>query len=499
MKDLKGRGHAPLAALLLAVFLALTCVLPMPSRAEEVPVSDGYDAAMPALLNTSQIRGTAAILMDGNSGEILFDKNANARAFPASTTKIMTLLLAVESGWDLDMTVTMPSEAADIPADSSLVPVYPGETMTFRDLLYGMMLHSGNDAANAVAVLVAGSTSGFVQRMNERAAALGCTGTHFVNAHGYHDEDHYTTAHDLALITAEALKHPEIHEIVSTFQTSIEISNRGEIRVVNTNSMLYTKSSYYYPYCIGVKTGTHSAAGHCYVGAAEKDGVTLIAVTLGCVEDGSKYVDARRLFEYGFTQYTEYSLERMFEMSYRDIVTVRVSNASEKDPRGGELELKLAQISDPDYVRLIRSEDEESVSAAAEDFKQRMRVSIADGLSAPVPEGKLVGTFYYEAQGGKPITASVIAGRAIEAQPKVTTIYDLFPALRAFSNPLVQILCVVLALLALVLILHAVAEKRRRERRRRELYEQRRREYARRRARAEKRRRARDDDLFGGF
>ena len=164
-------------------------------QAQEGSYVFGSDAVKSAL--DEKLQANCVLLADEDSGQYYYTRNIDAKAYPASLTKIMTLLLAVETGWDLDTMVTIPPEAENIPSDSSIVPVYSGETMTFRDLLYGMMLRSGNDAANAVAVLVGGSVASFVERMNARAQELGCEGTHFANAHGYHDENHYTTAQDL--------------------------------------------------------------------------------------------------------------------------------------------------------------------------------------------------------------------------------------------------------------------------------------------------------------
>lgn len=460
-------------ASVLAVLLALVFALPAYAAPED------YDSSQPSVLREDYLFGESTVVIDGETGDVLFSKDANARMYPASTTKIMTLLLAVESGWSFDMPVTIPAEAGDIPSDSSIVPVYKGETTTFGELLYGMMLHSGNDAANAVAVLVAGSLSGFVERMNARAAELGCTGTHFVNAHGYHDENHYSTAMDLALITMEALKHESIREIVSTASYTINVSPRGQIPLHSTNSMINSASSYYYEDCIGVKTGTHSRAGRCFVGAAEKDGVTLITVTLKCNSDAEKWTDTKRMFEFGFTCYTPYSLEEMFELTSSRIVTTRISNAHEDDPMGGVLQLKLTQVSNPEYERMVQTGNADALETAMADFTQRAQITLMDNLAAPITEGEFVGTFSYTARDGEVITASLIAGRSIEAQPEKTTIYDVFPFLKVFFNPLVQMLIVVLALLLAVVIIYANVRRRRRERRRRMLYEQRRREYLR--------------------
>ena len=508
-------------ASMIAVLLAF--VLPLSAMA----APEDYDASKPAVLSADHLYGESAVVIDSESGEVLFSKDARVRMYPASTTKIMTLLLAIETGWDFGMTVTVPAEAGDIPSDSSTVPVYPGEVTTFGDLLYGMMLKSGNDAANAIAVIVSGSLDAFVEKMNNRAAELGCSGTHFVNAHGYHDENHYSTAYDLALITQEALKHEEIRQIISTQSYMMTASPREPFQINTSNSMILPNSSYYYEDAIGVKTGTHSKAGMCFVGAAEKDGLTLITVTLNCESDGAKWTDTKRLLDYGFTRYTAYTLEQMFELSSSRLLTTRVSNAAEDDPMGGVLEMKITQVSDATYVRMIQTGSEEARERAITDFAQRAQITLMDNLTAPITEGEFVGSFAYTAQDGQLLTASLIAGRSIEAQPERMTIYDVFPFLSAFQNPLVLMLIAVLILLIVVLVIYSSAKRRRRERRRRELYEQRRKEYLRqqrasangaRRSASNVRssgsqrpqrsrpsnvrpvkRRSSDDDFFGGF
>ena len=500
-------------AFVIAVLLAF--VLPMSAMATPAD----YDVSKPAVLAADHLYGESAIVIDSESGEVLFSKDSRVRMYPASTTKIMTLLLAIETGWDFNMTVTVPKEAGEIANDSSIVPVYEGEVTTFGDLIYGMMLKSGNDAANAIAVIVSGSLSAFVEKMNNRAEELGCLGTHFTNAHGYHDENHYSTAYDLALITQEALKHEKIREICATQSYVINASPREPFQINTSNSMILPNSSYYYEDCIGVKTGTHSKAGMCFVGAAEKDGLTLITVTLNCVSDDAKWTDTKRLLNYGFTRYTAYTLDQMFELSSSRLLTTRVSNAAENDPMGGVLEMKLTQVSDPSYVRMIQTGSEEARDRAITDFAQRAQITLMDNLAAPITEGEFVGSFAYTAQDGQVLTASLIAGRSIAAQPERITIYDVFPFLAAFQNPLVLMLLAVLILLIVVVVLYSSAKRRRRERRRRELYEQRRREYLRQqRANANNvrrnssnvqrqrpsaarpvKKRSSDDDIFGGF
>ena len=495
------------------LLLAVSFVLPAQA---ESPAD--YNRNLPQVLREGHLYGEAAILIDAQNSSVLFAKNARERMYPASTTKIMTLLLALESGISMDTQIVVPQQAAKVPTDSSLVPVFPGDMMTFRDLLYGFMLASGNDGANAIAVLVCGSLDAFVDRMNTRARELGCQDTHFANAHGYHDPDHYTTAQDLARITQAAMNLSAFRQIVSTSSYTMNIEREGQTlrsRVINTNVLLRTDSSYYYSDCIGVKTGFHSQAGQCFVGAAERDGVLLISVVLHCVEGGGRWLDTIRLFNYGYTCYTAYSLEQMFNKASGQIATLKVSNAIENDPYGGQVNMKIAQISDPDYTRMVENDNEAAMEEAVADFVSRCELVITSDMTAPVSQGEIMGRLRYVAQSGEEITATLIADRDIAEQPPKLTLNDVFPFLKYFDNTLVRLLAIVLLLLAVLLLIAGSVHRVRTERRRKKIYEARRRAYARRndvRVRTVhgkrgstkvKRRRQRDededDDLFGGW
>ena len=259
-----------------------------------------FDESDPLALSADFLYAPSCILLDAPSGEVLLERNADDRMFPASTNKILTLLLALEYG-NLDQVITIPKSAADIPADSSLVPVYPGEKMTMRDLLYGLMIRSGNDAANAVGELCAGSVEAFAQEMNLLADELGMQNSHFVNPHGYHDENHYTTARDLAIAARKGLTDPVFCEIVTCMNYTLPATDKREpLMLQNIWELFDPASEYYIPGAAGVKSGYTSAAGFCYVGAAQRDGRTLIAVVLGEPTRNRAWIDLSRLFEYGF-------------------------------------------------------------------------------------------------------------------------------------------------------------------------------------------------------
>ena len=427
--------------LALAALLALYFALPACALTPE-----DYDKKLPQMLEEDHLYAEAAVLMDAMSGRVLFTKNAHQRMYPASTTKIMTLMLALESNITLDTPVVIPQQAAKIPKDSTLVPVFPGDQMTFGDLLYGFMLASGNDAANAIAVLVGGSVDAFVDRMNQRAQELGCTDTHFVNAHGYHDPDHYTTAMDLARITQAALEIDMFRQISACERYTFTIRRDGEDITptrANSNVLLNDESRYYYADCIGVKTGTHSMAGNCFVGAAERDGVRLVSVVLKCPQSNQKWTDTIRLFDYGYTRYKGISLEQLFTASSDQIATVKISNASNDDPEGGVMAMKIAQISNPDYTRMISLDSDTAMDEAVADFVSRSTMTITHDMVAPVSEGEIMGRLRYVAQSGEEITALLIASRDVKEQPPAFDLLTMFPALRRLQDPLVRALLIV--------------------------------------------------------
>lgn len=231
-----------------------------------------------------------AVLMEANSRTVLYAKNAYTRASMASTTKIMTAILAIESG-DLDRIVSVAPEAVGV--EGSSVYLRAGQELSMEDLVYALMLQSANDAAAAIACEIAGSVEAFASLMNQKAAALELFDTHFANPHGLDDESHYTTAYDLAVLSAYAMENSKFAEIVATVKRAISLGKAEEMRVlVNHNRLLRAR-----PDVIGIKTGFTKKSGRCLVSAAENGGIRLIAVTLNAPDDWN---DHRELLDYGF-------------------------------------------------------------------------------------------------------------------------------------------------------------------------------------------------------
>lgn len=450
-----------------------------------------YSMDAPENLVAEHLYCESALLVDAQTGEILFTNNSRVRMYPASTTKIATLYVGLQSGIDLDEVITVPDEAKDIASGSSVIPVKPGDKLTYRDLLYSFMMTSGNDGANTIAVLTSGSITAFVEKMNAWVNEIGCVGTHFTNAHGLHDDEHYTTAQDLALMTRVAMENETFRDIVACAKYDMVIRRNGENinRTVETrNTLLIPDQKYYYRDCIGVKTGHTGKAGYCFVGAAERDGMRVISVVLNCPEDHHKWYDSAKLFEYGFTCYEDIGIEMLFEAVKDEIATIHVDKAIDTDVNGGYLPLDLVQISDADFSVKAVSENDVSRQFVIEAFESNAQIMLPESIEAPVAQGDVLGRLSYTSDMGQSVTAQLVASRSIERQPDPT------PTPEPTREPLIyfedddgrigRIISILLILLVAVLILTVILSlvSAARKRKRRRMIEKRRREQMRRRA-----------------
>lgn len=309
-----------IALLLLAFALLLTGMPVRTGRAHaeeaeaetETETEDPYPASYYLPIESNEVEGwpqgpvteaEAAVLMDADTGALLYSKNAEAKEYPASITKIMTCLVALENG-NLDDVITFSTIVYDIEEGSSHSGIKPGEEMTLRDALYCLMLASANDAANGIAEYIAGSVDAFAELMNAKAAELGCVNTHFVNPHGLYNDDHYTCAADMARIAQAAYKNSEFRKIVGTIYYEVEPTNMTEETRYLTNhcKMLYD-DTYYYEYCVGGKTGYTEDCLNTLVTYAKKDKRTLISVVLRINGAYKSYDTSTALFNYGFDNF----------------------------------------------------------------------------------------------------------------------------------------------------------------------------------------------------
>ena len=404
---------------------------------------------------------------------MIFEKDPDTIRYPASTTKILTVLLGILMVDDLEEKVTVTDTALMIPEDSSTMHLKVDEEIRFIDVLYGTMMLSGNDGANVIAETVSGSIDRFVNLMNETAAAYGCTSTHFVNAHGYHDDNHYTTARDMAIITRQAMQNETFRDIAKAVTYSIPRTNKQRARTITTKSEYMLTGTeekpnkYYYPYATGVKTGSHSRSGYCFVGSAEKDNVRLISVVL-FTGNRARWADTIKLMNYGFSQYTSVTPVELYNMNP---ITIETSNYSTSDSNRGKLRLTCQPLEGGSAdVRIVATKTE--IRRMADHLTDTVLIQYTRDFSAPITVGEQIGTMMYFPDVGEPATYILTASRSIEQRenvPKtleqiVQETYDdpnPFPPLNA--DMVLTILSPVLVIFIIVFILVRLHRRRRKK------------------------------------
>lgn len=337
-----------------------------------------------------QVTAKAAVVIEAETGKVLFEKNAYERKYPASTTKILTLITALENS-NLDDLVTTSENASG--TEGSSLWLSQGEKLTMRDMLYGIMLVSGNDATVAVAEHIAGSVNNFAKLMNKKAKSIGAKNSNFVNTSGLPDENHYTTAYDLAIITAYGYKNPVFSEIVSTQHRVMPWEGKPYNRdLYNENRLLY-----YYDGANGVKTGYTEAAGRCLVSAAKRSGVQLIAVVL---DSEQLWDDSTRLLDYGFSRLKPVTMFHKGEV----LKTVRLTSGKKE------------------YVRLVAENDAIVPLVEEEKDKVRMVINAPNQLDKTVNKDEVIGeaVIYYE---NRPIkTVNLVAEETVYRKSLFKTI-----------------------------------------------------------------------------
>lgn len=291
------------------------------------------------------LNSRAAILIDANTGAVIYEKNAHEKHYPASITKILTGYIACSEG-NLDDTLTVSQNAIDgMGIGGSSIGLVPGEQVSFRDGMYGVMLESANEVCMAIAEHMSGSVDAFVAKMNEVAKSLGCKESNFANPHGFHDENHYTTCYDMALITKKAVTNEDFNQIWGTISHQIPATNLNVARYLNhKDKMVKPTSEYYYPDLLGGKTGFTDEAGNTLVSYAERNGASLISVVMQADGYDNTYKDSIALLDYGFSVYNErqtifraadYSAIANVVQTYKDktyvLGTVKISGSRDVD------------------------------------------------------------------------------------------------------------------------------------------------------------------------
>lgn len=324
------------------------------------------------------INAESALLIDNKTNKVLYSKDMNRKMFPASTTKILTAILVLENH-SLDEKVTASYNAVmTIPSGYSTASIQIDEVLTVEQLLELLLVHSANDAANVLAEYTGGSIDSFVAMMNTKINELGLSDTHFTNPYGLQDNNHYTTAHDLAIIMQYCLKNDDFRKIAGQASCAIPSTNKSEPRKYSsTNELLIAGNSNYYPNLIAGKTGYTSEAGECLVSAAYNDNLELVGVILN---SNNRFKDTCSLYNYG---YTNFSIKNI--VNEKDIITnVEVKNAT-KDTKN---------------LNLLVSEDIPVLANNSDDLsKIEPQITLNSDIKAPIEDGQVLGKVSYSVNG----------------------------------------------------------------------------------------------------
>lgn len=453
-----------ITALLAALFIL--CALPGAALAD-------FD---PASISTPHV-----CLMDRATGTVLYEHNARETVYPASTTKIMTTLLAIEMAEDLYETINI-GTTFDTKGSATTPPLARNEELRIIDLLYCIMLVSGNDAASALAIHLAGSQEQFAALMNQKAAEIGMKDTHFVNANGLHDESHVSTAYDMALLGRYAMQNEAFRKIAGAATFEVPATNKSKARLLeNSNRLLFTKAdkkSYEYRYTTGIKTGDTINAGRCLVASAEKNGVELIIGLFGDMEKGAgsvpseyRFENAAKFFEWGFSNYGSLQVAQLnLPLEF----TAPVSNASFAEAAGDGLSVKADVEQDAEISGL--KEKINALSSNAGAITATPTYNNGGTLTAPINAGDVVGRVDYSYEGEVFFTAELVAQRSVD---EIGNVVDVDPSASPLligdqkpkGNPfLVWFIILGVLFVAYVVIRLAVTSRYRKRHRRRTVY-----------------------------
>jgi len=431
---------------LLSLFLSFALLIPLFGLTQ----ADAYE--------DFDLDAKAGLLIEADTGEILYEKNAHQENYPASLTKVMVALLAFEAidRGELSLTdsITATETAFDgLSSDGSTANIVPGETMTVEQLLNCMLIVSANEACNILGEHLSGSVEAFVARMNERASELGCEHTHFANATGLHDPQHYTTAWDLYLITREAMKHEKFMEICNSKSYTVPATNMTEKprELHSTNFLIsnWRARGYVYRDAQGIKTGSTPEAGYCLISSALRGSRHMVSVVLGAervtLEDGvtiqtRSFSETSRMFDWGFDNFIR-----------RDIL-------SSADP---VCEVPVALSSETNYVVAHAAEDLSCLlpdNIEPSDLERTVELT-NETVDAPVAAGDVLGKLTLSYKGTVYGEADLLALNDVSASWFLTAqrrVSDFF------AKPLVKILLVVIVLLIVALVVYTTMFSRRR-------------------------------------
>ncbi|MDO4816114.1 MAG: D-alanyl-D-alanine carboxypeptidase family protein [Bacillota bacterium] len=415
--------------LIFCLILMLFCPAALAETTESI---DQYSDTHP------YVSSKYALVADMDTGRVLYEKGGYEQHPPASITKIMTALLCIEAiergELNLDDSITAPDDCREgVPDEASTAHIVGGEIMSLEDILYCTLLPSANEACNIIAVLLADSRESFVNMMNERAAQIGCTSTHFSNPNGISNDNHYTTAYDLFLIARECMRHEIFSTIVGTVKHDIPATNKSEARhLTNSNALINVESfygdHYVYPGCYGVKTGHTELAGYNLVTCVERNGMNLMVVVFGGYAYGtgfSNFTDSVNLYDWAFN---EYRSEKLLDKG------VVMGTVAIEGSKSGET------------VELVTMDDVCAACASnmsVSDLQQAVRI-FRSSVSAPVEKGAVLGEVSYtDAEGNIFASTPLVAAESVDSRG-----FSLGSGNGLFSHVWVWIVLIILLLAA---------------------------------------------------
>ncbi len=406
---------------LLALFILTAAVL------TAIPCSSTYAAEI-------DVSAPSAVLMDYNTGQILYEKNGDQKMYPASVTKILTAIIALENS-NLNDSVTAGDDVLNTAGNK--IYISPGEVLSMKDLVYSLLISSANDSAIVIADHISGSVDDFAEMMNEKAAEIGAKNTHFTNPNGLHDDDHYTTAKDMAMIARYAMKNKTFRTIVTTPKYVIQPTNKfDKVRELYPENKLLLNSKYKYEGADGVKTGYTTKSDHTLVASATRDGHRLIAVIMGA-KGTAVWEDAIKLLDYGYDNYS--------------LVTI-----NEKDQIVTAMKLKNLEIP---------LKTDEKFIAAIPDGKKDItkKIRLDEEVSFPIQSGAVLGKLEYYIDGKLIGKVDLITDNTYQ-RSWFGKVNQVNAAEKNNPNRTVRILLVILILLLAALILELISHLNRHKR-----------------------------------
>ncbi len=393
-------------------------------------------------------RAKSAVVIDANSGDVIYAQDAEKKLYPAGTSNIMTAIIALENAALGDSFTVTEDALANVRYDQPQLGIRVGESYTLEQLLYAILLNSDNDAANAIAIGISGTIDGFVEKMNKKAEELGLSNTHFANPTGLQNENHYMSAQDLALLARYAMQNTEFKNIVKTPKYDMQTPH-GIQTLLSTNHLVsrYKYPYHYYTGAIGVKSGNSPDAGYCLVSAAEKNNLYIISVVMGCdnadAKDGAySFTDTAKMLNYIFENYKSVLLAKKGDIVYDS----KVSEAKDG--------VRVAiTVEDDVYITLKDTANADLITS---------EVNIIQELKAPIHTGDYFGTITYSYNGKTVKTANVVAANEV----KRDFFLHIFGSVFGFIfNPIVLIIIIVIV--AIWVRLNIVRSRKRRIRRKR--------------------------------